>query len=416
MASEHNWAGNYTYAATRLHEPATVDELRRIVSRAPKIHALGTRHSFNGIADSTELVSLERLQPAIEIDLEARTVTVGAQVRYGTLARALEQAGMALHTMASLPHISVGGAIATATHGSGNTIGNLASAVTGLELITSEGDIISVDRDAPDFAGMVVSLGALGIVTRVTLAIEPSYRMRQHVFENLDWATALARFDEITASATSVSLFTDYGDTVNQVWLKQRVDGSMDDATPDSFHGARAATRPRHPIPELTGESCTEQLGVPGAWLDRLPHFRMDFTPSNGEEIQSEYLIPRENAVAALQALRELGTRIRPHLMISELRTIAADDLWLSMAFETDCVGIHFTWKRDPAGVDSVLPGIEAALAPLGARPHWGKHFLMSGSDLEERYDRLPDFRRLAARLDPRGAFRNAFLARTIFE
>lgn len=408
-----NWAGNYSYKARRLHEPESIDELRRIVAGAERVHALGTRHSFTDVADSTDLVSLAKLPEGIELDTDLRTVTVNAGMPYGVLARKLEDAGFALHNMASLPHISVGGAIATATHGSGVTSGNLATAVVGLELVTSDGELLTVGRSDPEFPGMVVNLGALGVVTRVTLAMEPSYRMRQQVFERLDWDVALDRFDEIMASATSVSYFTDYDETVNQVWTKQRVDDDTPPA-PDSLHGARVATEQRHPIEHLSGEPCTEQLGTVGPWLSRLTHFRMEFTPSAGEEIQSEYLLPRTHAAEALRAVRNLADRIRPHLLISEIRTVAADDLWLSYAYGTDCVGIHFTWRRNQEGVNSVLPDIEAALAPFEPRPHWGKLFLMPASVVAPRFERLPDFRRLAEQLDPRHAFRNGFLERHV--
>jgi xylitol oxidase len=414
VASLTNWAGNYTFASRQVHEPETIEELRQIVLHATKLHALGSRHSFNGVADSGEQVSVAKLALPLEIDREARTVTVNAGERYGVVALALEAAGLALHNMASLPHISIGGAIATATHGSGNSSCNLASAVAGLELMTSDGEILQVTRADADFAGMVVGLGALGVVTRVTLNVEPTYQMAQRVYENLSWEVVDTRFDDVMAGASSVSLFTDYSDTVNQVWLKHRVSRDAFVPLPDEYHGAKAAGFTRHPIGELSGEACTAQLGEPGPWLDRLPHFRMDVTPSNGAEIQSEYLLPRHHAPAALRAVRQLGDRIRPFLQISEIRTVAADDLWLSTAWQRDSVGIHFTWKLDHPGVDSVLPEVEAALAPFDPRPHWGKHFLMPGALVAERYERLPEFRQLAGRLDPRGTFRNPFLERHV--
>jgi len=415
VTSENNWAGNYTYRSTRLHEPATVDELRKIVSTAPKIHALGSRHSFNDIADSAELVSLERLDDAIEIDWEAGTVTVSGGIRYGTLAQALEREHLALHNMASLPHISVAGAIATATHGSGDGNGNLASAVAAIELVTSDGDVVRAARGDANFNGMVVHLGALGIVTRITLDVQPSYQVRQQVFEHLAWDVAFDRFDEIMASATSVSLFTDYGDTIDNVWLKNRVGPDQPMPLLDSFMGATQAPQSRHPVPVLSGECCTEQLGVPGAWCDRLPHFRADSVPAGGDDIQAEYMLPRQHAVPALRELRKLAHLIGPHLMISEVRTVAADDLWLSTAYHTGSVCIHFSWKPDQAAVERILPEIETVLEPFLPRPHWGKMFNADAGVLENRYERLAEFRALAKNLDPRGAFRNDFLDRRVF-
>ncbi|HEV2107278.1 MAG TPA: FAD-binding protein [Thermomicrobiales bacterium] len=414
MTHEKNWAGNYAYRSTRLHQPTSMDELRAVVAGAPKLHALGSRHSFNDIADSAELVSLELLDQGIEIDTGASTVTVGAGMRYGALARALEREHLALHNMASLPHISIAGAVATATHGSGDANGNLATAVAALELVTSDGDVLRVSREDEDFAGMVVGLGALGVVTRLTLDVQPSYWVRQQVFEHLGWDVLFDRFDEVTSSADSVSLFTDYGATVDQVWLKSRVDPERPKPLRDHFLGALAASRSLHPVAALSAESCTEQLGVPGAWADRLPHFRMDAVPASGEEIQAEYMLPRRFAVTALQAMRDLATVIQPHLFISEVRTVAADDLWLSTAYRTDAVCIHFSWKPDPAAVERVLPVVEAALAPFEARPHWGKVFVATASELETCYERLPDFRRLAEGMDRRRAFRNDFLDRHV--
>jgi alditol oxidase len=410
-----NWSGNHAYRATRLHRPASLDELRAIVAHAPKIHALGSRHCFNDIADSAELVALDGMPQDIEIDRAAGVVTIPAGMLYGVLAQALEREGLALHNMASLPHISVVGAVATATHGSGDANGNLATAVAALELVTSEGDVLQVARGDDDFAGMVVGLGALGVVTRLTLDVQPSYLMRQDVFEHLAWDVVFDRFDAVMSSADSVSLFTNYGDDIDEIWLKSRVTAGDERPCPDEFMGAAASRRPLHPVPGLSPVHCTEQLGVPGPWLDRLPHFRMDAIPASGAELQTEYMVPRRFAVDALRAVRELASVLQPHMWTSEIRSVAADALWLSTAYGTDTICLHFSWKSDAATVNGLLPALEAALAPFEPRPHWGKLFVASARDLEPRYERLPEFRRLAERLDPRGAFRNAFLDRHVF-
>lgn len=410
-----NWSGNYSYRAAQIHQPSSLDELRSIVARAPKIHALGSRHCFNDIADSAELITLDGLAENIEIDRSAGTVTVNAGIKYGTLALALEREHLALHNMASLPHISVGGAVATATHGSGDANGNLATAVAAIELVTSSGDILHVSRGDEDFDGMVVGLGALGVVTRLTLDVQPSYLVRQELFEHLAWDVLFDRFDAVTSSADSVSLFLDYGGDVNQVWLKSRVDPENPQPLLSDLFGAPAAAVALHPVASLSAESCTEQLGVPGPWADRLPHFRMDAVPASGNELQTEYMVPRRHALAAIQAVRDLAPVIRPHLWISEIRTTAADDLWMSTAYGTDTVCIHFSCKLDQDVVYGLLPLIEEALAPFQPRPHWGKLFVATAQDLEPRYERFADFRRLAERLDQRGAFRNAYLDRHVF-
>jgi alditol oxidase len=399
-----NWAGSYAYRARELHRPATVAELREILARAPRIRVLGSRHTFSDVADSDELVSLEALPPDVEIS--GGTVSFGAALRYGDLARILEAEGLALHNLASLPHTTVAGAVATATHGSGDGNGNLATAVAALELVTSTGETVSVRRGDADFDGMVVALGALGAVTRISLDVEPAYEVRQRVFEDVGWATLFEHYDTITAAGYSVSVFTLWGET-SSVWVKSR------EGDPDELLGARPAPADRHPIPGIDPVNCTAQRGVPGPWWDRLPHFRMGFTPSAGEELQSEFLVPRRHAIPAIEAVRALAPAVQPLLQVTELRTIAADSLWMSPQYGQPTIGIHFTWKREPEAVAAVLADVEAALAPFAARPHWGKLFLGGAGHLYERRD---DFVRLAERLDPRGAFRNAWLERAVLD
>jgi alditol oxidase len=404
-----NWAGNYAYGAQVLHRPSTVEEVQEIVARAPAVRVLGSRHSFNDIADSAELVTLEDVPEDVVFDHAAGTVSFNAALKYGELVRALGAEGVALHNLASLPHISVAGAVATATHGSGDANGNLATAVAGLELVTSDGGIVEVSRGEPDFDGLVVGLGALGAVTRITLDVEPAYGVRQRVFEGLGWEALSENFDEVTSCGYSVSVFTRWGETVDQVWVKSRVTDEPEVVRDDLF-GAVAAEVDRHPILGLDATSCTPQLGRPGPWSDRLPHFRMGFTPSSGEELQSEYLVPRRHAVEAIGAVRALAESIRPVLQVSEIRTVAADPLWMSPSYGRDTVCIHFTWKPEREAVGEVLVQLEAALAPFEARPHWGKLFDADAAAITPLYERLPDFVRLIERLDPRGAFRNPWL------
>jgi xylitol oxidase len=406
---EHNWAGNYTYRAERLHRPSALEQVREIVANAPRIRVLGSRHSFTGIGDSSELLTLDGLPADVSVDHAARTVSFAGGVRYGELAQVLNAEGWALGNLASLPHISVAGAVATATHGSGDANGNLATAVAALELVTSSGDVVTVRRGDADFDGLVVGLGALGVVTRITLDVEPAYQVRQRVFDGLTWDALFEHFDAITSSGYSVSVFTRWGETTDQVWVKSRVTDAPEPVDADLF-GSRAAPSERHPIPGMDPVNSTEQLGVPGPWWDRLPHFRLGFTPSAGDEIQSEYIVARSHAVAAIEAVRALAGDVRPLLQVCEIRTIAADRLWLSPQYGQDTIGIHFTWKRDEDAVRRVLADVETALAPFAARPHWGKVFLADAVAIARLYERLPDFSRLVERLDPRGAFRNEWL------
>jgi alditol oxidase len=409
-----NWAGNHTYRAQRLHRPTTLEQVQEIVAAAPRIRVLGSRHSFTGIADSAELLSLEAVHAAgsplagIDVDLDAGTVTLGGGVKYGELAEVLRDAGAALHNLASLPHISVAGAVATATHGSGVANGNLATAVAALEVVTSDGELVRAARGDADFDGMVVGIGALGAVTALTLDVEPAFDVEQRVFEGLSWDALAEHFDEIAASGYSVSLFTLWGEDVEMVWVKTRTDGAP--APEGDLFGAVPATVDRNPVVGLDPTPCTPQLGRRGLWSDRLPHFRMGFTPSVGDELQSEYLLPSRCAVDAIAAIRTLGARIRPLLMTCEIRTVAADRLWLSTAYGEDAVAFHFTWRRDPAGVAGVLVDLERVLAPFSARPHWGKVFHAGAATIAPLYERHGDFVDLVQRLDPRGAFGNDWL------
>ena len=409
-----NWARTVAYSARALLRPSSVDELREMVAGSRSIRALGSRHSFNTLADTTgDLVSLDLIDDDIVIDEAARTVTVGGGVRYGDLATALQSAGWALHNLASLPHISVAGAVATGTHGSGDSNGTLAAAVAGLELVTATGDLLTLRRGDADFDGAVVALGALGVVTRVALDIQPTFDVRQDLYDDLEWSALLEHFDGITSSAYSVSVFTDWlGESIGTTWLKSRMDAA---APPERLFGAGRQRAERHMLPDQPASNVTQQGGIAGAWSERLAHFKLGFTPSNGDEIQTEYLVPRRNAVAAIEAVRSIGSRVAPLLLVSELRTMTADSLWLSGAFETDAVAIHFTWKKLPADVAALLPELEALLLPLGARPHWGKVFHADRAAIEELYPRLADFRELAARLDPERTFGNAFLERTVY-
>jgi xylitol oxidase len=404
-----NWAGNLEYSATDVRHPTSVAGLAELVAGSGRVKALGSRHSFNRVGDTDGMhILMDSLPQEIELDSDRRIVRVSGGVSYGALCRTLDKDGFAIHNLASLPHISVAGAVQTGTHGSGVDNPSLAGAVERSELVRPSGEQVSLSRgDGDEFLGSVVGLGALGIVTGLELAVRPSFTMRQRVLENVPWELALADFPALVSSAYSVSLFTDYaGDAISQVWLKAL------DSQPvqTKLFGATPATQPRHPLPGMSGENCTAQLDEPGPWLDRLPHFRHEFTPSNGEELQSEYILPLEHGPAAIQAVRSIADTLAPLLFVSEIRTGAADEFWLSPFYRQQSVALHFTWKPLQADVEAVLPALEELLRPFGARPHWGKLFTPSTHDWEALYPRFADFRALADMHDPDGKFRNALL------
>ncbi|WP_020658546.1 FAD-binding protein [Amycolatopsis benzoatilytica] len=404
-----NWAGNLTYRGREILAPRTLAEAQELVAGATRVKALGSRHSFNTVADSPDGLQLDLSAIVLAPEIAAGTLTVAGGTRYGDVVAQVHEAGFALANLASLPHITVAGSVATGTHGSGERLRGLASAVSAVELLTSDGSLRTFSRADDMFPGVVVNVGALGVVTRLTLDLEPAFSVRQDVFDSLPWSAALEHFDEIQAAGYSVSLFTNWArDVIDQVLLKNRVPHEA----PDSLFGALPADGPRHPAHAagIAAENTTVQGGIPGPWYDRLPHFRLEFAPSVGAELQSEYFVPRAHATAAFEALRGIGDRIAPLLVVSEIRTVAGDGLWLSPAFDGDRVALHFTWQPRQPEVEAVLPLIEERLAPFTARPHWGKLFHGAALDLDHRGVR--QFRELAAELDPAGKFRNPFLER----
>ena len=417
-AVRKNWAGNYQYKAPKFFQPKSIDELQATVKQSGKQKALGSCHCFNDIADSPQSqISTQNLPKLFTVDEKAMTVTVNGGARYGQFAPELHKRGFALHNLASLPHISVAGACATATHGSGVKNGNLATAVSGFDLMTPTGELIQLlrEKNGDLFNGAVVHMGALGIVTSVTLDVQPTYQVRQDIFQNLPLQSLEVHFEDILSAGYSVSLFTDWQNkTISQVWIKRRVEPDTTSLGAD-FYGAKAATKNLHPITRLSAENCTEQMGVSGPWYERLPHFKMGFTPSSGDELQTEYFVPRQYALDAFMALEKMGGVIFPQLMVSEIRTIAADSFWMSPCRNQDCVAFHFTWKPNWDEVQQILPKIEAELAPFQARPHWGKLFKISPTVLKDRYDLMPEFVNLAKLYDPQGKSRNGYLDMNVF-
>ncbi|MFJ2978017.1 D-arabinono-1,4-lactone oxidase [Curtobacterium sp. NPDC087082] len=408
--SELNWSGTVTYTAERVLRPSSIDEAAEIVARSPRVHGLGTRHSFNDAPDAPGvLLDLTGIPTDLAVDAVRRTVTMGAGTRYGVVAPEIDRAGFALHNTGSLPHISIAGAIATGTHGSGTALGSLSTAVRSFEVLGPDGSARTIDRDDPAFDGAVLHLGLLGVLTRVTLDVEPSYRMRQDTYGPIPWDTFTAHVAEVHAAATSVCSYTVFGDTVSEVLLKSRVpDGDDDVAVPDELFGA-----PRLPGSPGDGHH-TARDGSVGPWWDRLPHFPIDSVPSHGSEVQSEHFVPLRHAGAALDAVRTMAARIQPHLHVCELRTMAADPFWLSPTQGEDVLCIAFTWQKHPVEVAALLPDLEALLAPFDGRPHWGKMSSLDAAAIAGLYPRLADFRDLVAAADPERTFASSFGERVL--
>lgn len=409
-----NWAGNTVFTARSYPRPTSVAALQDIVRSATRLRVLGSGHSFNRIADTDEtLVSLRDLPRRIEIDTNARTVTVDGGATYSELAPVIHSAGFALANVASLPDITIAGAVATATHGSGDSNRNLSAAVSALKLVTASGGIISLSRGDADFDGAVVNLGALGVMVELTLDLVPAFDIRQTVYLGLPVATAMANLDALTGHAYSVSHFTRWqGDMIDQVWVKALASAGA--PLPD-LHGARPAPTAVHPIPGLDGTPCTGQMGVVGPWHQRLFNFSIGNPASAGAEVQSELFVARRDAPAAIAALHKVQDQFAGALFISEIRTVAADTLWLSSAYQQETTGFHFTWRPELERAMAAIKVVEAALAPFTPRPHWAKLFTLPAREVQSRYPRLTDFRILAMQLDPNGKFRNSFVTELLF-
>jgi xylitol oxidase len=261
---------------------------------------------------------------------------------------------------------------------------------------------------------MATHLGGLGVITELKLDLMPRFEVVQHVFQYLPLENLMQNFREVMSGGYSVSLFTDYqSDTVNQVWVKSKVEDDFE--TIGDYYGAQPATKNLHPIVMLSAENCTDQMGVPGPWYDRLPHFKMNFTPSSGKELQSEFFVPIESAPEAYEFISSLKEQLAPVLMISEIRSIAADEQWMSPFYQQQSVAFHFTWEQDREGVEALLPLIQNGLEQFEVRPHWGKVFTIAPERIRSLYPNLEKFKSVLEKYDPNGKFRNEFLETLLY-
>jgi xylitol oxidase len=404
-----NWSKNVDFNDRAFLQPESLTALQELVRSNAKLRARGTAHCFNEIANtSSYAINLAQMPKTIEVNPVSKSVTVAAGLKYGELAPELHKQGWALNNLASLPHISIAGSISTGTHGSGIKNQNLANQVLSLDLLTAEGELRHIDRANPAFNALVVGLGLGGIVYQYELKIEPTFEIRQVIYPEIPLDVLQRNFDQIMGTAYSVSYFTDWSTSqVGNLWCKFR----DSEAIPESVGGSAKADKKFHPIPSVDPVACTDQLGESGDWHQRLSHFKLEFTPSVGEEIQTEFFVDRKDAAAAIDAISKLGEEITPLLWITELRTIAADDFWLSGAYQRDTFAIHFTWKKDLA-IYPVIEKVEAALRPFNYRPHWGKVFTAEAQYLKSVYPKMSEFKALVEALDPNKKFENTFTRR----
>ncbi len=411
MSDLANWAGNHTYRVGEHVRAESVAHVQQVVAGADRLRVLGTRHSFNAMCDTDGvLLDLAGLTSEPVLAHDGGAVRVAAGTTYAALAPRQHDQGRALANMGSLPHICVGGAAATGTHGSGTGNQVLGAAVRAMDVVRPDGALETLRRGDADFAGSVVALGTLGVVTALELDCEPTYDVAQQVYEHLTWSEVVEQVHEVLGAAYSVSVFGRWRDDLpTDVLVKARV-------------GTDAPLAWGEPIADDAvfrslgdGDHVTRR-GEPGPWSERLPHFRADRQPSFGQEIQSEWFVGLADAVPALRtvtALADDDPELVDLLSVTELRAVRGDELWLSPAHGRDTLAIHFTWRLEPERVAACAERVAAALAPYAARAHWGK---VPGRQHEPgaAYPRLDDFRALRARVDPDGVLLNTHVAQAL--
>lgn len=402
-----NWGGNLVYGSGAIEAPATIEELSEII-RSGKVRPIGTMHSFSKVVvGEGTLVSAAGLAFEPALDKASSTVKVSAATRFGDLALFLEKNGVALKNMGSLPHISIAGAAATGTHGSGDKNQILSSSLSAYSFLNSKGELVRYQRGDENFEACRVGLGAYGLWVSVELDVVPSFQIRQDVYLDIPWEVFYEDPTNLTSAGYSVSLFTKWGEvSIDQVWVK----ALPGDKAGLPIAGISPEKTSRKELAPGVGDNLTQQGGVEGPWLDRLPHFRLDATPSAGNEIQTEYFIQRKNIVGAVKAVNKIAEQINHTLIITEVRTIAQDDAWLSPMNRGDSVALHFTWVNDTPAVDKAVAALEEVLAEFDPIPHWGKVHHFDKSKLEKVHARLGKARAVFDELDPEGVFNTEYL------
>ena len=406
-----NWAKNITFSSQNYIEIENLTQLQKVIESSNKLKVVGTSHSFSEIADTTgTLISLKNLDSEIEIDEKSQTVKVSAGTSYANLAKYLEKNGWALSNLASLGEISIAGAVMTGTHGSGSNNKVLSDSVVAIEMILSSGDKFVIDRkNFAQFSGFVVSFGALAVFTKLTLKIVRSFSVKQVVYENVPIQSVLENFNEIFDRPYSASYFSNWSPkNTGQIWMKFLDDDKYPELQSKAYGGNLALSN-QHPVKVNDPGNCTEQMGVAGKWLFRLPHFRLNSSPASGDEVQTEYLVDRDHVQGYINELTKIGEDIAARVYATEIRTISSDDLWLSGAYGRETVGFHFTWKKSPE-VKDFLPEIENILGKNNGRPHWGKLFSTPRAQLIDRYPMYEEFRQLIQKYDSGNKFRNKFI------
>ena len=429
-----NWAKTVYYNHT-IHYPKTVEEIQHILQYHAKIRVLGSMHSFNNITKLPQefngvYISMSNMNQVIKC-CRGERVTIQPGITFGELGEYLHERNFGFHNMASLPHITVGGAISTGTHGAGVFNGNLASHVMQVKLISADGKLRTyrIGQD-PEFQHIPVSFGLAGIIVEIELDIVPDYDIQQCIYENLPFNT-IKKSDYKTAfsSAYSFSIFTQWKNRkFTSIWAKYRLrkgrNGNEESIMIDcpDMNKIKPSSNKVHPLPG--GDTSFVSGGIGKNYKEPgyvgLPHFLMEGVPSQGEELQSEYFVSSHMFDVVIEVLFhhfEENPKLYDLLYVSEMRFVAGDKLTLSPQHVLgSSIGFHFTWKKEFDQVVDALKGIENVLKPYNALPHMGKLFTMTGRELEGKYGQrnLRAFQSFVAPLDPLKKFVNPFLQNLI--
>lgn len=401
----HNWGGNFNYSTQNIQYPRSVAEVQQIVKNAGKLRVVGSRHSFSKIADSEcTMLSTIGLNKIIGINGSIPSVTVQGGLTYTDLLTSLNTAGFALPNLASLAEISVGGAASTNAHGTGVANQALANHIRSMEIVLANGSLLTIGPNDPRLKGMAAGLGAFGVVTQLELKLVPAFNITTYTYVNMPVQNSYENFAALQNMGFGVLL-------VNMFTAPDAWNIAIVYARSDANNTAMLTSN-------LFGGTLVSQTTQP-SYLALLSIAQIGLSGVDGNEIQTEYFVPISKAVEAIKAVTAVAnsTNIFPSLATAfVIRTIASDDLWMSEYYGNDTmVAIHFSWQNNVTAVEAVLPQLERAMIPYGARPHWGKMFTMEPEDFLPHYPKVNEFKKLAEQLDPKGKFRNEFLEENVW-
>uniref|UniRef100_A0A915D0Y3 FAD-binding PCMH-type domain-containing protein n=1 Tax=Ditylenchus dipsaci TaxID=166011 RepID=A0A915D0Y3_9BILA len=418
-----NWGGNFNFSTQDIKYPTTTAGVQQLVKECKgKIRPVGTRHSFSEIANTNDtLICLVHMNLILSVDPSVPSVTVQAGITYTDLIPFLQSIGLAIPMMASLGEISIAGAINTAVHGSGAGIGNLATQVLGLQMVLADGSVVQYSKGQNDteLAAATVGLGALGIVTQVTLQAQPTYNLAINVFENMDMSVLDTQLYNITHSGYAINMWSTFGTpgVLDQVWITTKVDSNGVNAygNVSQLYGAPAATAQSSPIAALPPTYVVPQMGIVGPYYERLTDYDLGLSGQEGQQTQSEYYVDFDDFVPALKALQTLSAEINAVVYVALFRITEKDELWMSPQYKKTTMAIHFSWQPKLDQVMALLPKIEAALAPFNPIPHWGKLYTLKPEQYLPLLPKYPEWREQVELHDPTHKFRNKWLEENIF-